>query len=296
MSGSVEVVDQTHSDRTCVLTFQCPDRLGILARVTDALFKANIAVSESVHYGDPETGTFFARFGLDLATSFIDSDGVDALMTQLAPALDLSFTVQPASYRPRMILAVSKFDHCLSSLLYKWKAGILAIDICGVISNHETCRDLVEWYGIPYHYMPITKETKPDQEQAILDLIDRERAEFLILARYMQVLSDDLCRKLEGRAVNIHHSFLPSFKGARPYHQAYSRGVKVIGATAHYVTADLDEGPIIVQEVRPVDHTYSAERMVLAGQDIEAVALADAVGLISEGRVFLNGHRTVVLR
>jgi formyltetrahydrofolate deformylase len=278
-----------------LFTFQCPDRLGILAKVSNLLFQQGAYVTESLHYADPRMGHFFARMVFD---DHVLKDGVVDLkkrMSSLAGELDMTFDIRPAAYRPKVLIAVSKFDHCLNLLLTKWRAGALNIDIVGVVSNHNDCRSLVEWYGISFHHFPITPDTKPQQEAQILDLFDTTGAELLVLARYMQILSDDLSRKLEGRAINIHHSFLPGFKGARPYHQAYERGVKVIGATAHFVTSDLDEGPIIAQEVKPIDHAHTAEDMVLVGHDTEAVALATAVRLFSEGRIFLNGHRTVNL-
>jgi formyltetrahydrofolate deformylase len=290
MSNAVE---QKTSDY--LFTFECPDRLGILAKVSNLLFEQGAFVTESFHYGDPQTKKFFARmvFNDGVLTSSID--GLREQMSVLADELEMDFALRRADYRPKVLIAVSKYDHCLNLLLTKWRAGALAIDIVGVVSNHNDCRSLVEWYGIPFHHYPITPETKPQQEARILDLFASTGAELLVLARYMQILSDDMSRKLEGRAINIHHSFLPGFKGARPYHQAHDRGVKVIGATAHFVTSDLDEGPIIAQEVKPIDHTFTAEDMVLVGHDSEAVALANAVRLFSEGRIFLNGQRTVVL-
>ncbi|QCP49611.1 formyltetrahydrofolate deformylase [Trinickia violacea] len=278
-----------------LFTFECPDRLGILAKVSTLLFEQGAFVTESFHYGDPRTETFFARMVFNDHVLKTSIDGLRSKMAELASALDMTFTLRPAGYRPKVLIAVSKYDHCLNLILTKWRAGALAIDIVGVVSNHNDCRSLVEWYGIAFHHFPITPETKPQQEAQILYLFERSGAELLVLARYMQILSDEMSRKLEGRAINIHHSFLPGFKGARPYHQAHDRGVKVIGATAHFVTSDLDEGPIIAQEVKPIDHTYTAEDMVLVGHDTEAVALANAVRLFSEGRIFLNGHRTVVL-
>jgi formyltetrahydrofolate deformylase len=278
-----------------LFTFECPDRLGILAKVSNLLFEQGAFVTESFHYGDRQTEKFFARMVFNdhqLKGSLAD---LRASVSTLANELDMKFTLRPAGYRPKVLIAVSKYDHCLNLLLTKWRAGALAIDIVGVVSNHKDCRSLVEWYGIPFHHFPITVDTKPEQEAQILDLFASTGAELLVLARYMQILSDDMSRKLEGRAINIHHSFLPGFKGARPYHQAHDRGVKVIGATAHFVTSDLDEGPIISQEVKAIDHTYTAEDMVLVGHDTEAVALANAVRLFSEGRIFQNGHRTVVL-
>ena len=278
-----------------LFTFECPDRLGILAKVSNLMFEGGAFVTESFHYGDPHTEKFFARMVFDDHVLKTPVEGLQDRVSELAKELEMKFTIRPASYRPKVLIAVSKYDHCLNLLLTKWRAGALAIDIVGVVSNHSDCRSLVEWYGIPFHHYPITPETKPQQEAQILELFASTGAELLVLARYMQILSDDLSRKLEGRAINIHHSFLPGFKGARPYHQAHDRGVKVIGATAHFVTSDLDEGPIIAQEVKAIDHTYTAEDMVLVGHDTEAIALANAVRLFSEGRIFLNGHRTVVL-
>lgn len=278
-----------------LFTFECPDRLGILAKVSNLLFEQGAFVTESFHYGDPHTKKFFARMVFNDGVLTTSIDGLQEQMSRLANELEMAYTLRRADYRPKVLIAVSKYDHCLNLLLTKWRAGALAIDIVGVVSNHNDCRSLVEWYGIPFHHYPITPETKPQQEAQILDLFATTGAELLVLARYMQILSDDMSRKLEGRAINIHHSFLPGFKGARPYHQAHDRGVKVIGATAHFVTSDLDEGPIIAQEVKPIDHTYTADDMVLVGHDSEAIALANAVRLFSEGRIFLNGHRTVVL-
>ncbi|MBN3786550.1 formyltetrahydrofolate deformylase [Burkholderia sp. Ac-20353] len=278
-----------------LLTFECPDRLGILAKTSNLLFEQGAYITESFHYGDPQTQMFFARMVFNDHVLKSSINDLRAKLTDLSQSLEMKFTLRLANYRPKVLIAVSKYDHCLNLLLTKWRAGALAIDIVGVVANHNDCRSLVEWYGIPFHHFPITSETKPQQEAQILDLFATTGAELLVLARYMQILSDDMSRKLEGRAINIHHSFLPGFKGARPYHQAHDRGVKVIGATAHFVTSDLDEGPIIAQEVKVIDHTYTADDMVLVGHDTEAVALANAVRLFSEGRIFLNGHRTVIL-
>lgn len=278
-----------------LFTFECPDRLGILAKVSNVLFEQDAFVTESFHYGDRQTERFFARM---VFNDHVLKSSIQCLRTKIdtvAAELEMNYTLRPASYRPKVLIAVSKYDHCLNLLLTKWRAGALAIDIVGVVSNHDDCRSLVEWYGIRFNHFPTTPETKSQQEAQILDLFATTGAELLVLARYMQILSDDMSRKLAGRAINIHHSFLPGFKGARPYHQAHDRGVKVIGATAHFVTSDLDEGPIIAQEVKAIDHTYTAADMVLVGHDTEAVALANAVRLFSEGRIFLNGHRTVVL-
>ncbi|WP_411959010.1 formyltetrahydrofolate deformylase [Pseudomonas sp. s4] len=276
-----------------IFTFKCPDRLGILAKVTTLLWEQGCFVTDSQHYGDPETKTFFARMVFKATTSPVEQ--IESKVTDLAAELEMEFKIRPQAYKPKILLAVSKYDHCLNVLLTKWRSGALPVEIVGVVSNHDDCRGLVEWYGIPYHYLPITKDTKPQQEAQILGFMDEYKAELLVLARYMQILSDDLCRSLDGRAINIHHSFLPGFKGAKPYHQAHERGVKIIGATAHYVTSDLDEGPIIVQEVKSVTHVATVDHMVLIGHDTESTALSSAVRMHAEGRVFMNGSRTVIL-
>lgn len=213
----------------------------------------------------------------------------------VADEFDMEYHLRAIDAVPRVLLAVSKYDHCLNVLLNNWKAGALPAEIVGVVSNHLDCQSMTEWYGLPYYHLPITPQTKPEQEARMLGVMEELNADLLVLARYMRILSNDLCEQLEGRAINIHHSFLPGFKGAKPYHQAYDRGVKVIGATAHYVTADLDEGPIIVQEVRAIDHEVTVEQMVHLGHDTEATALSQAVRLHCEERVQLNGHRTVIL-
>jgi formyltetrahydrofolate deformylase len=213
----------------------------------------------------------------------------------VADEFGMQYQLRSVEERPRVLLAVSRYDHCLNVLLNKWKAGALPANIVGVVSNHPDCRSMTEWYGLPYYHFPIDRDTRLQQEAQILNVMDELDVDLLVLARYMQILSNDLCEKLAGRAINIHHSFLPGFKGARPYHQAYERGVKVIGATAHYVTSDLDEGPIVVQEVRPIDHKVTVEQMVHLGHDTEATALSHAVRLHCEARVQLNGQRTVIL-
>jgi formyltetrahydrofolate deformylase len=286
-------VQEVHQEQEYLFTFKCPDRLGIMAKVTSLLFQEGAFVKDSTHYGDPETEVFFARLIFRLTCAPIED--IRLKVAELARELDMQYVLRDAAYRPKVLLAVSKYDHCLNVLLTKWRSDALKVDIVGVVSNHEDCRGLVEWYGIPFHYFPITKDTKPQQEARILSLMDDTSAELLVLARYMQILSDDLCRSLDGRAINIHHSFLPGFKGARPYHQAHERGVKIIGATAHYVTSDLDEGPIIVQEVKGITHASTAADMVLVGQDTESTALSTAVRLHCEGRVLMNGNRTVIL-
>ncbi len=284
------------SETPYVLTFKCPDQLGILARVSSLMYQRGAFITEVAQYSDPYTRAFFSRMVFDDRSLTCEmQDFVDELKA-LAQTLDMDYRLRPISQKPRILLAVSKDDHCLNVLLTKWRSGALPADIVGVFSNHQDCRGLVEWYGIPFHHLPVTPDTKPEQEAKIVELMEKENVELLVLARYMQILSDDLCAKLEGRAINIHHSFLPSFKGARPYHQAHSRGVKVVGATAHYVTARLDEGPIIVLDVKPVNHTFTIVQLVHLGHDIEATALSHAVRLHCEERVVLNGDKTVILQ
>jgi formyltetrahydrofolate deformylase len=282
-----------HLPTEYLLTFKCPDRLGILAKVTAQLYDGGAFVTESMHYGDPDSRIFFARMVFHTTGESIDS--LRQRLLRIGVDLEMTMTLRPLDCRPKVLIAVSKYDHCLNVLLTKWRSNALRVELAGVISNHEICRGLVDWYGIPFHYLPITAATKRQQERSILEIMEQQRVELLVLARYMQILSDDMCHALAGRAINIHHSFLPGFKGARPYHQAHERGVKVIGATAHYVTPELDEGPIIVQEVKPITHHYTVEDMALAGHDTESTALATAVRLHCDGRVFVNGNRTVVL-
>lgn len=285
--------DIAHKSYT--LSFKCPDRLGVVARYSSLLYDCGAYITEVSNYTDPVTDMFFLRCVFDDRMMTLSLQDFQARWEQLAAQMQIEYTLRAQEDKPRILLAVSKYDHCLSALLTKWKSGALPAIVVGVVSNHEDCRALCEFHGLPYHYLPVTPASKPAQEAQILAAMEAGGAELLVLARYMQILSDDLCRHLAGRAINIHHSFLPGFKGAKPYHQAYERGVKVIGATAHYVTSDLDEGPIIAQEVRPIDHEISVEQMVHLGHDIEATALSHAVRLHCEQRVILNGQRTVIL-
>ncbi len=278
-----------------ILSFKCPDRLGVVARYSTLLLECGAFITEVSNYTDPVTEMFFLRCVFDDRVMTISLEEFRRRFDGLARELNMDYTLRSVHDKPRVMLAVSKYDHCLSTLLTKWRSGALPAQIVGVMSNHQDCRDMVEWYGLPYYYFPVTADTKSEQEVQILATMEQQEADLLVLARYMQILSDDLCRELHGRVINIHHSFLPGFKGARPYHQAYERGVKVIGATAHYVTPDLDEGPIIAQEVRSIDHEISVEQMVHLGHDIEATALSQAVRLHCEQRVMLNGQRTVIL-
>jgi formyltetrahydrofolate deformylase len=281
--------------RSYVLTFKCPDRLGLMALVANALYDNGAFVEEVSHFGDQDSHTYMGRVVFDDRAMTGPIDQFRTIFAAMAAGVGMAFKLRPSQQRKRVLIAVSRYNHCLNVLLTKWHSQVLPVEIAGVVSNHETCRDLVEFYGLPFHYLPVTARSKPQQERRILELIEAERVDLLVLARYMQILSDRMCEQLSGRAINIHHSFLPGFKGARPYHQAHERGVKVIGATAHYVTADLDEGPIIVQEVKPVDHTCRVQDMINLGHDIESTALARAVQLHVEDRVILNGCRTVIL-
>ena len=219
---------------------------------------------------------------------------LEADFASIARQFSMTASFHDASDKPRLLIAVSKFGHCLYDLLHRWRAGLLAADIVGVVSNHDEMRSFVEWSGLPYHHLPIAKGAKAEQEARILDLVDSRKVDLVVLARYMQILSPELCARLSGRCINIHHSFLPSFKGAKPYHQAYARGVKIIGATAHYVTDDLDEGPIIEQDTARITHKHTPEDMVVMGQDIECRVLGRAVSWHVDRRVVMNGQRTIV--
>ena len=281
--------------RAYILSFQCPDRLGVVARYSQLFLEAGAFITEISNFSDPVSNTFHLRCVFDDRVMTVPYTEFCRRFALLADDMGMQYRLRPADDLPRVLLAVSRYDHCLVALLTKWRGGALPATLVGVVSNHEDCRELVEWYGLPYHYLPVTPEHKAEQEAQLLQVFREEEADLLVLARYMQILSDALCAELAGRAINIHHSFLPGFKGARPYHQAYDRGVKVIGATAHYVTRDLDEGPIIAQEVKAIDHQVSVEQMIHLGHDTEATALSHAVRLHCEERVQLNGQRTVIL-
>ena len=275
-----------------VLTLSCPQRSGIVHAVSRFLVEHSFDITEHQQFDDTVDGRLFLR------TAFSAAEAVDArvLADEFAPVaaeFDMDYTFHDGA-RPRVLVMVSKFGHCLHDLIYRWQTGSLAADLVAVVSNHEDLRPMAEAAGLPFIHVPISAQTKPAAEARLLELVAAYQADLVVLARYMQVLSNDLCRKLAGRAINIHHSFLPGFKGARPYHQAYERGVKQIGATAHYVTADLDEGPIIEQEVIRVDHRLSPDQLATIGRDAEALALARAVRWHAEKRVLLNGHRTII--
>lgn len=277
-----------------ILTLSCRDTVGIVAAISTFLAGRGEFITESQQYADLEMGRFFMRVAYDTASGDLTSDkaAFDAVATQFG----LDWTMVDPAIPMRVVIAASRFGHCLNDLLHRWRTSTLPVEISAVVSNHEDLRGLVEWHGVDFVHLPVTADTRPAQEQELLDLIDQRGSEMLILARYMQVLSADLCTRLAGRCINIHHSFLPSFRGAKPYHQAHQRGVKLIGATAHFVTADLDEGPIIEQAIERIDHSTSADAMVAVGRDAESIVLARAVTWAAERRILLNGSKTVVFR
>ncbi|WP_328318092.1 formyltetrahydrofolate deformylase [Streptomyces sp. NBC_00388] len=276
-----------------VLTLSCPDKQGIVHAVSSYLFITGCNIEDSQQFGDRDTGLFFMRVHF-AAEQPVSLEKLRASFSAVGDAFQMDWQLHRAEDRMRIVLMVSKFGHCLNDLLFRSRTGALPVEIAAVVSNHPDFAELVGSYGIPFHHIPVTKDNKAAAEAELLDLVRRENVELVVLARYMQVISDDLCKALNGRIINIHHSFLPSFKGAKPYHQAHARGVKVIGATAHYVTADLDEGPIIEQEVERVGHEVTPDQLVAIGRDVECQALARAVKWHAEHRILLNGRRTVV--
>ncbi len=277
-----------------VLILSCPDRAGIVHAVSGFLVDHGANIVESQQFGDRLTQRFFMRIGFVAGTA--PAEELRADFAGVAERFSMSFELWGAEAPYRTLIMVSKHLHCLNDLLFRASTGALQIETTAVVSNHRDAEQLVRSYGIDFHHVPVTPDTKVDAEKRLMELVDETGAHLVVLARYMQVLSDDLCRQLSGRAINIHHSFLPSFKGARPYHQAFDRGVKLVGATAHYVTGDLDEGPIIEQDVMRVDHGYDQDQLVAAGRDVEAYVLSRAVRWHTQSRVLLNGERTVVFR
>ncbi|MCI5047883.1 MAG: formyltetrahydrofolate deformylase [Aquisalinus sp.] len=281
------------SEQDYILKIRSPDRPGILAEVSTFLSSQGADIRDASQYGDPESGTFFIR--IHLVSPAASYDQLCAKFGPVAEKREFVWALHPAHRKSRVLLAVSKHGHCLVDLLHRWRIDALPIDLVGVVSNHKVMEDITKAYDLPFHHLPVTPETKPTQEAHFRQLIEDSDADLVVLARYMQILSDEFARWLEGRCINIHHSFLPSFKGARPYHQAYSRGVKLIGATAHYVTPDLDEGPIIEQDVKRVTHAQTPEQLVSIGRDVESQVLARAIRWHTEHRVFISGRKTVVL-
>lgn len=278
---------------TYILTLTCPDRMGIVHAVSGFLLDHGGNIEEAAQYNDHDTGLFFMRvsFACGLQQEQLRSD-----LAKFAESFGMIWQLHAAQQPMRTVLMVSQQGHCLNDLLFRWKSGLLPLDIRAIISNHRDFYQLAASYNVPFHHIPMVKDGKAQVEARQLEIINAEGAELVILARYMQILSNDMCKALAGRAINIHHSFLPSFKGAKPYYQAHDRGVKLIGATAHYVTADLDEGPIIEQDVARVDHSDTVDDLTARGRDTESQVLARAVKWHSEHRVLLNGHRTVVFR
>ncbi len=279
---------------TWILTASCPSILGTVDAVTRYLFEQGCYVTEHHSFDDRLSGRFFIRVEFRQPEPFAELDFRDGLAARVA-RFGMDFELTPPNYRSKVVIMVSKADHCLNDLLYRQRIGQLPMDVVAVVSNHPDLEPLARWHGIPYHHFALDPADKPAQERKVMQVIADTGAELVILARYMQVLSPELCRKLDGWAINIHHSLLPGFKGAKPYHQAYEKGVKLVGATAHYINNDLDEGPIIAQGVEPVDHSHYPEDLIAKGRDIECLTLAKAVGYHIERRVFLNVSRTVVL-
>ena len=277
-----------------ILTLSCPDRRGLVHAVSGFLLEQGANIEEASQYNDSATGLFFMR--VQFACEGTTLAALKEACAALGEAHQMEWRLHSNAERMKTVLMVSRQGHCLNDLLFRWQSGQLPIDIKAIISNHRDFYQLAASHNIPFHHIPVTAATKAQAEAKQLEIIEAEGAELVVLARYMQVLSNDMCQKLSGRAINIHHSFLPSFKGAKPYYQAHDRGVKLIGATAHYVTADLDEGPIIEQDVARADHTDTVEDLTTRGQDTESQVLARAVKWHSERRVILNGHKTVVFR
>ncbi|MBS7542215.1 formyltetrahydrofolate deformylase [Ancylobacter oerskovii] len=288
--------DTTAAD-SYILTLSCPDRPGIVAGVANFLFEHGCNILEAQQFDDTESGRFFMRVSFERVSGEETLESLKAGFATVAEAFKLDWRLRARSQKRKVMLLVSKFDHCLADLLYRWRIGEIPMEITAIAANYprETYAHL-DFDGIPFHYLPITKSTKMEQEAQLWELFQKTGSEVAVLARYMQVLSDGLSAKLSGRCINIHHSFLPGFKGAKPYHQAHARGVKLIGATAHYVTSDLDEGPIIEQDVERITHQDSAEALVRKGRDIERRVLARALAWHLDDRVLTNGHKTVVFR
>jgi formyltetrahydrofolate deformylase len=280
--------------REYVLTLSCPDKPGIVYAVSSFLVQHSANILASQQYGESPDGRFFMRVHFSVPPPGQPLADLQRGFSWVAEAFHMSWQLHDRAARVRTLIMVSRLGHCLNDLLFRWKTGSLPVDVVGVVSNHGDFAELAASYRIPFHHIPVTPETKAAAESQLLDVIDGSGADLVVLARYMQILSGEVCKRMEGQMINIHHSFLPSFKGAKPYHQACARGVKLVGATAHYVTPDLDEGPIIEQDVIRVDHTLSPERLAEKGRDVEAQVLARAVTWHAEHRVLLNDDRTVV--
>ncbi|TRW85486.1 formyltetrahydrofolate deformylase [Mycolicibacterium sp. 018/SC-01/001] len=281
--------------QTFTLTLSCAQRPGIVHAVSSFLFSRRYDIVEHQQFDDDVSQSIFLRTTFCCPDDTVDAGQLTEQFGSVAAGFDMNFRID-GTEPPRVLVMVSKLGHCLNDLIFRWRAGTLGGELVAVVSNHEVLRPMAEAAGLPFVHIPVTPATKPEGEARLLRLVEDLRADVVVLARYMQVLSDEACTALRGRAINIHHSFLPGFKGAKPYHQAYDRGVKMVGATAHYVTPDLDEGPIIEQEVIRIDHSHNPTRLATVGQDAEALALSRAVRWHCENRVLLHGHRTVVFR
>ncbi|WP_051380704.1 formyltetrahydrofolate deformylase [Bradyrhizobium sp. WSM1743] len=296
--AQTSVADRSSKDRSVgpdfILTFSCPDRIGIVHAVSGFLASHGCNIRDSAQFSDRSVGRLFMRVSFDAPG--ISLTHLHSEFAEVAAPFDMTWEFHDCKSKPRLLIMVSKAGHCLNDLLFRYATGTLAVEIPLIVSNHRDFYRLAASYDIPFHYLPITADTKHVQEAKLLEWVEQERIDLIALARYMQVLSDNLCQRMSGRIINIHHSFLPSFKGARPYHQAHARGVKLIGATAHYVTADLDEGPIIEQDVLRVDHSLTPDDLSAIGRDVEAAVLARAVKLHAENRILMNGDRTVIFR
>ncbi len=280
-----------------VLTVSCPETNGIVRAVSEFLYQRGATIYEAAQHRDPVIDQFFMRVEFEESASELPSASqLDEDFTALAESFAMQWQFHELATPSRILLAVSKHGHCLNDILHRWESGVLPATVAGVVSNHEDMRGLTEWYGLPFYYLPVNKENKAEQEARLLEIINDEQVDLLALARYMQILSPELCAQLESRIINIHHSFLPGFKGADPYAQAYNRGVKIIGATAHYVTADLDEGPIIEQAVEKIDHNFNIEELRQIGRDAECAAFARALKWHCEHRIIVNGNKTIVFR
>ncbi len=279
-----------------VLTLSCPDRAGIVHAVSGFLYERGANIVEAAQFGDVATGLFFMRVQFELATEQMPMAALRTEFEPVAQSFSMRAKIVELSRRLPTVIMVSKLGHCLNDLLFRWRSGLLPLDIRAIVSNHRDFYQMAASYDIAFHHIPVTADTKAEAEARLLEVVRSEGVELVVLARYMQVLSPGLCAQLEGRAINIHHSFLPSFKGARPYQQAHDRGVKLIGATAHYVTTDLDEGPIIEQDAARVDHTMDVATLTAIGRDVESVVLARALKWHAEHRVLINGSKTVVFR
>lgn len=277
-----------------ILRLHCDDKPGIVAAVATSLSNNQCNIEESSQYNDPFSGQFYMRVVFTpLQEGCLDS--FKERFGEVGDGFSMNWQICDMNKPLKTLILVSQYDHCLNDLLYRWRTNHLDIDIAGIVSNHETCRALAESHGIKFHHLPITKETKQNQEKQVRNIIEETQSELIVMARYMQILTQDFCNSYKSRIINIHHSFLPGFKGARPYHQAYERGVKIIGATAHFATSDLDEGPIIAQDTVPVDHSHTPDKMQSMGRDTESRVLAKAISLYAERRIFMHGKRTVIL-